>query len=430
MSLRTFYAALAVGLVSRAAAGATEFVTRSGTEFVLATSRTPVRFVGTNNYYLIYADQFMVDDVLETAARHNFSVVRSWVFLDTGFQNGSASIGGTPNGLYFQYFDPAVNGPAYNDSNLVHVDYVVAKAASLGLRLVLGFTNNWVNFGGMDQYLKWKELATPGGPALFHDDFYTDETVRGWYKAWVAHILHRVNTLTGVAYKDDPTIFAWELANEPRCQGSGAYPSTNNCTSGVGSNPVAWKLGAWVAEMSAFVKSQDPNHLVAVGDEGWLCQGPAVCRPGDWTCDGAYGVDNTAFAATPTVDFLSMHLYPSAWGQTDAWGQAWILNHTQTAHNLLGKPMLLGEFGFTDQQSAVYQQWLAASHDAGLNGALFWMLSGQQDTGGSANGWYPNYDSFGVYCRDNTSLPAPPWKDPATCTVLTTAANAWETPSE
>lgn len=30
-------------------------------------------------------------------------------------------------------------------------------------------------------------------------------------------ILTRKNHLNGIQYKDDPTIFAWELINEPRC---------------------------------------------------------------------------------------------------------------------------------------------------------------------------------------------------------------------
>jgi len=33
----------------------------------------------------------------------------------------------------------------------------------------------------------------------------------------VQTLLTRKNHLTGVEYRDDPTILAWELMNEPRC---------------------------------------------------------------------------------------------------------------------------------------------------------------------------------------------------------------------
>ena len=36
------------------------------------------------------------------------------------------------------------------------------------------------------------------------------------YKAYVKKMATRVNTFTGVMYKNDPTIFAWDLLNEPR----------------------------------------------------------------------------------------------------------------------------------------------------------------------------------------------------------------------
>jgi mannan endo-1,4-beta-mannosidase len=66
-------------------------------------------------------------------------------------------------------------------------------------------------------------------------------------------VLTRVNKLTGVAYKDDPTTFAWELMNEPRCQ----------------TDLSGKTLQAWIAEMAGYAKSVDPNHMVEIGLEGF-----------------------------------------------------------------------------------------------------------------------------------------------------------------
>ena len=357
------------------------FVTLSGVNFMLNGNR--YFFGGTNTYYILYKSSEMVDDLLTTAASNNLKVIRTWGSIDIGNQDGSNSIDrtGKKSGIYFHYWNGTE--PAFNDGSdgMQKLDYLIWKAGQLNIKLILPFVNNWK--GGMDQYVRWR-----GGS--YHDEFYSDTTIKQWYKDYIAHLLNRVNPITGLAYKDDPTIMAWELANEPRCIGSGiakgGYPTSNHCDTAL--------LTQWVSEMSAHVKSIDTHHLVSVGDEGFYCTEGAS----DWTENCSQGVDTVAFTRVSTVDFMGFHLYPDTWNQTPAWGTNWITRHITDGHNI-GKPVMLGEFGIRDsdqyitQRDAIYAAWANAIYVNNGNGDLFWMLAASP---------YPNYDGFTLYCPSFT----------------------------
>lgn len=356
------------------AAQGSDFVKQAGPELRL--HGKPFRFAGSNNYYLMYKSQFMVDDVLNAAAAQGFRVMRIWGSLDIGNQDGSNSIRGKADGVYFQYWDGSA--PAYNDGEdgLQRLDYVIHKAGQLGIRLVIPFVNNWNDFGGMDQYVRWR-----GGQ--YHDQFYTDPLIRTWYKNWIAHLLDRTNTYNGLKYKDDPTIMTWELGNEPRCLSAGAYPRSSDCTTQT--------LITWADEMSTFIKSIDDKHLVSVGDEGFYCIPGAT----DWTENCGEGVDTLAFTALENIDVMSFHLYPDHWNKDIAWSTEWIQRHIQDAR-ALDKPAMLGEFGLLNKsiRNPTYKTWTDTVFKNRGAGALYWILSGKQDDGSL----YPDYDGFTVYC--------------------------------
>lgn len=353
------------------------FVKRDGSDLTL--NHRPFTFVGTNNYYLMYSSPFMVDDVLNGAAANGFTVMRTWGWLDQ-----------TPkNGIVFQTFDGT--SMTYNDgpTGLGNLDYTVAKAGALGLKLVIPFTGNWGDFGGEDQYVTWA-----GG--AFHDDFYTNAKAKTLYKAWISHLLNHVNSITGVAYKNDPTIMTWELANEPRCVGSGTYPASPSCNTNT--------ITGWAAEMSAYIKSLDRKHLVSSGSEGFLCIAGAT----EYERDCASGVDELAISKLPTIDVVSYHLYPDGgWNKTIDWGTTWIKDHVKLAKKV-HKASMLGEFGLKDlaARNVTYKTWTDTVRRAGGTGALFWILTGKNDDGSL----YGNFDGFRVNC------PSP------TCTVLANAA--------
>lgn len=381
---------LIAGTSPASASPSRQFVTAQGGRLTLVGK--PYEFAGTNNYYLGYKSKAMVDAVLDDAKAAGFDAIRTWGFQDFQNPDGSGSVQQNFEGVWYQAWDADAGKPVVNAGadGLQRLDYAIAAAAERGIKLVIPFTNNWNAFGGMDQYVRWAGLST-------HTDFYTSAKIRGWYKNWIATLLNRTNSLTGVKYSDDPTILSWELANEPRCTSAGVYPDGTCDTS---------TITGWAKEMSAYVKTIDHNHLLAAGDEGFFC------RPeSKWTLTKKYGasgygagfgedckdgIDTVALASLPDIDLMSMHLYPDNWKVTTNWGTGWIKEHAAAAARI-GKPVYLGEFGITDKATRlpVYNTWLRTIRQTGVDGALYWMLASTLDDGTTP---YSDYDGYTVYC--------------------------------
>jgi mannan endo-1,4-beta-mannosidase len=300
----------------------------------------------------------MIDSVLAGAVAMGLPVIRLWGFLD----------GRAHNSIVMQS-EPGV----YPEDGYERFDYTVWRADQLGLKLVVVLTNNWNAFGGMNQYVAWFG-------AKQHDDFYTHPEIRAAYKAYVRNFLHRKNRYTGRLMLDEPAIMTWELANEPHCK----------------SDPGGDTLFDWVREMSAFIKSMDAHHLVAVGDEGWY----AIPGSKDWTHNGSLGVDWMRNNALPTIDYGTVHLYPQTWGQNAAWSLQWIREHIVDGH-MLGKPVVLEEYGWSDltTRDVIYQSWTDMVEQQGGNGDQFWILTGLENNGML----YPNFDGFRVIYPSSTA---------------------------
>ena len=164
----------------------------------------------------------------------------------------------------------------------------------------------------MDRYVNWSSTA------LAKNDFYTDWKCRQMYKAHLKVFTHRINTVNGRMYKEDPTIFFWDLMNEPRwCGPAAKYYVEKSLTCGIVlmkhmshlchkrvqvfdcsasdlvdsvlhrlpclqvdetlkadvdlccSTGCGFALQAWVEEMALYLKAIDPNHLVTIGEEGF-----------------------------------------------------------------------------------------------------------------------------------------------------------------
>ncbi|WP_445665934.1 glycoside hydrolase 5 family protein [Fodinibius sp. AD559] len=326
-----------------------------------------IKLVGTNAYHLPTYHKINPDVVatsFDAFQEAGINLVRMWGFYD-----------GPP-----QYENDITLQPepgVYNEEDLQRLDQVIAQGKEHGIRFVIALVNNWGQLGGVPQYNEWDGNS---GGGMSH--FINDPDTQQWFRDYISMLLNRVNTVTGVAYKDEPAIFSWEIINEGRL--SGGDPA---------------ELRDWYQDIAQHIKSIDSNHMVSTGEEGF-----DDSSLGSWTDGGSFqhpdystdsysntyvlraneGTSYVLNTQIPEIDYGTAHWYPSEWG----WGtvsqdlfdaqHAWISDHIAIAE-AEGKPFLLGEYGFPgwgdERVEQVYNDLWNHAEQTELDGSLLWQFT-------------------------------------------------------
>lgn len=325
------------------------FVERTGTRLTLAGA--PFRYSGPNIEWLglegygphdpagpRYPSHFEIDDAFDTAAEMGAKVVRAQTMGDTV---------GCP--LCIEPTQGKFNDEAFQAS-----DYALAAAARHGMRLIIPLVGDCATCtgGGLGQYLAWNNKTS-------YQDFFMDPAILAAYEHHVAVVLNHRNAITGIRYRDDPTIMAWE-----NCNMCGIFVALSG-----GNEAALAKVAGWSESVGSFIKKTDPNHLYL--DTTGIFRGypKALDQP---------SVDLVTFEFYPHWDSLLGPGGPATTPKTFRRDAAAV-----TAH---GKVFIVNEFGWdnTDWKTPADLQHLleVLDEDKNIAGDDFWALQAHLDNFG------------------------------------------------
>lgn len=248
----------------------------------------------------------------------------------------------------------------YNEEAFQCLDRILALAPEYDVRIIIPFiaSQSFPGIRGVDEF-----SALAGKPK---GSFWTDQEQKADFKHFLDFILNRVNTVSGIPYKEDPAILAWQLGNE-----FGSYYWDR------GLSPEIWEpiILEWSLEMAAYIKQLDPNHLLME----------------------AGGCDKQALIADPNIDIISEHYY-EYWNRLA--GKPWrlapfALNDWKMCEGR--KPLMIDEFGLGSLEN-LKELITVIREDTRIVGGLMWSIRGHRRDGG----WYyhneggTNVNSFHV----------------------------------
>lgn len=289
-----------------------QFIKVNGTSFTL--SGNNYTLIGADSYYLSdYATNHTYDDngneinnsmvyvqeILDKAQSLNINVIRTWGnMMGGGCEEYQGCWIVNNSGGHHNLFEVNVPGN-YSEEMFKAMDFVIYESSKRDIRLQIVLINNWDAYGGMRWYVMqspttnktYANVTSDDYPdyywSQFKDQFYTDANTKQYYKNFINYTLNRVNTYSNLTYKDDPAIFAWLLANEPRAKSDGVNRD---------------KIRNWTIEMANYTKSIDTNHLVGLGIEGF-----------GYVETWGEGTDMIADHNGTEVDFATFELHPNQW---------------------------------------------------------------------------------------------------------------------
>lgn len=331
-----------------------------------------------------------------------------------------------PDGEPFRIAPALLEAPGVYDADLLDgLDFALKALADRGMKAIMTMGNMWHWSGGFGQYVVWAGVAGsipyppphPGGDwdayQRFAAQFYGNSQAVSYYLDHVTKIVTRFNHYTNMWYRDDPTIMAWELANEPRALGHvDAYL-------------------AWVATSAQLIKSLDHDHLVTIGSEG------------DTSSPSDSGTEYLRDHSLSAIDYGTAHVWVQNWGWYDpadadttyapavAQAKAYIDSHVARTR-ALDKPIVFEEFGLARDLNSyssaapvtvrdhyyaeIFGHLCALAKDSAVAGTNFWAYAGESRALPPFGQWWRPGDAllgdppheqqgwYSVYSSDTSTL--------------------------
>lgn len=223
------------------------------------------------------------------------------------------------------------------------------KMGVTNLRILVGGEGE----GGFIKYLEWAGAGKAPLPTLagwdpfsrYVSQYVQNDSCRVMFENHVRFIVSRTNSVSGLPYIDDPAIFSWQIANEPRPFGKDNREA----------------FAKWIGGVAKLIKSLDPNHMVSTGSEGLI------------GCEGDIQLYEQIHAF-PEIDYLNIHIWPHTWRwvpREDVRGNVataiakaneYIDLHLEVAKRL-GKPLVVEEFGYPREEFSILKSSAVTGRD-------------------------------------------------------------------